>query len=535
MRRDILIGGAVVLVAGLIALRYAGNHVASNAVDLALTHLPPGYTATHGAIEIDPASGATHIDKLLLLRNGQPLFAADDATLTGIGEPDADGVPARLAHLTAHGASFLTYRRVDRIELDGVELHNLRALLDPASYPTGKPASTERMKLLESADIYGATLHVEPPPPANGGRAVPPFDVTAQHAHAAGISARLFSAPPPPNALSDPAFAADLLRAFAEESGSVEGISAQIPQGGTFTIGSDTVQGYDGGHVQSETLEAIGWVGTRVPGSVSLQKFEMKNLDTTRLLDRLPAMLADPKKAGAQLSDSVRYDSLDLHGFKADFPTAPLVTLQAVSATNSYSDAGVITGAGTLTGLAIVTTGRPLKPEAQRALQQFGMADFAIDASGKSRLDPATGRVTGEASEVFRDLGTLHISADLDGVPLGQQDPAHVADAFRDTKLIAADLRWDDASLAGRLFKMAAAQTGKSEQELRATISLGLMGLTAMLPDQPDAADQVNAFLDGRHSLEIKLAPPAPVRLGDLASVPVPQKAQVLGAKIKGG
>ncbi|MEJ0048701.1 MAG: hypothetical protein WDN04_23265 [Rhodospirillales bacterium] len=55
-----------------------------------------------------------------------------------------------------------------------------------------------------------------------------------------------------------------------------------------------------------------------------------------------------------------------------------------------------------------------------------------------------------------------------------------------------------------------------------------------MLPDQPDAADQVNAFLDGRHSLDISLAPPAPVRLGDLAAVPVPEKAHVLGVKIKG-
>jgi hypothetical protein len=128
----------------------------------------------------------------------------------------------------------------------------------------------------------------------------------------------------------------------------------------------------------------------------------------------------------------------------------------------------------------------------------------------------------------------LHISADLNGVPLTQQDPAHMADAFRDTKLIAADIRWDDASLAGRLFKVAAAQTGKSEQELRATIAMSLLGIAAVLPDQPDAADQINAFLDGRHSLEITLAPPAPVRLGDLASVPVPDKAHVLGVKIKG-
>jgi len=534
MRRDILIGGAVVLVAGLIALRYAGNHVATNSVDMALARLPPGYSATHGAITIDPSNGSMHIDKLVLLRNGQLLFTADDATLTGIGAPDADGVPARLGHLTAHGASFLTYRRIDRIELEGVALRHLRALFDPASYPNGKPANADRVNLLDSADVYGAVAHVEPPPPQNGGRPVPPFDITTQHAHAAGISGRLLSSPPSPGTLKDPAVAADLLRAFAEDSGGAEGISAEIPQGGSFTIGSYTVQGYDAGKLDSVDVEAIGWVGTINPGSASLQKFEMKHLDMTRLLDRLPAILADPKKAGSQLSDSVRYGSVDIRGFKADFPTAPLVTLESVTGTNSYSDSGVITGEGTLTGLGIVTTGRPLKPAAQVALQQFGMADFAMDATGKSRLDPSSGRVTGETTEKFRDLGTLRISADLDGVPLNQQDPAHMVDAFRDTKLINADLRWDDASLVGRLFKVAAAQTGKSEQELRATISLSLLGVSAMLPDQPDAADQINAFLDGRHSLEIIVAPPAPVKIGDLASVPVPQKAHFLGVKIKG-
>jgi hypothetical protein len=534
MRRDILIGGAIVLAVGLIGLRFVGNHVASTSVDAALAHLPPGYSATHGAVSVDPASGASHVDKLVLLRNGQPLFSADDVTLTGLGAPDADGVPARLGHLTAHGAAFLTYRHIDRIELDGVALHNLRALIDPHSYPNGKPASADRMDLLASSDVFGATMHVEPPPPKNGGPIVAPFDVTVQHAHAEGIRSRLFAAPPTPEALQDPAFVTDLARAVAETSASVEGINAQLPQG-SFTLGSETVQGYDAGRVQRASLEAIGWVGTTVPGSVSLQKFEVKNLDMTRLLDRLPALIANPQKAGTQLNDSVRFDSVDLRGFKADIPAAPLVTLESISGTNSYGTGGIITTTGEMKGLAIVTTGRAIKPTAQQALQQFGMADFAIDGSGRSRLDPSTGRVTGDGGQMtFRDLGTLHITYDLDGVPLSQQDPAQVADAFRNTKLIAAEMRWDDASLTGRLFKVAAAQTGKSEQELRATISLSLLGLIAMLPDQPDAADQVNAFLDGRHSLEITLAPPAPVRLGDLEAVPLPQKAHVLGVRITG-
>jgi hypothetical protein len=61
------------------------------------------------------------------------------------------------------------------------------------------------------------------------------------------------------------------------------------------------------------------------------------------------------------------------------------------------------------------------------------------------------------------------------------------------------------------------------------------MSLGFLMPEQPDAGAQVNAFLDGKHRLIVTIAPPhAPISLGDVASAPPAEKAAILGITIKG-
>ncbi|MEJ0048703.1 MAG: hypothetical protein WDN04_23275 [Rhodospirillales bacterium] len=57
----------------------------------------------------------------------------------------------------------------------------------------------------------------------------------------------------------------------------------------------------------------------------------------------MPALVADPQKASAQLNDSVRFDSVELRGLKADVPGAPLVTLESLESSNKYGSGGAIT------------------------------------------------------------------------------------------------------------------------------------------------------------------------------------------------
>jgi hypothetical protein len=81
---------------------------------------------------------------------------------------------------------------------------------------------------------------------------------------------------------------------------------------------------------------------------------------------------------------------------------------------------------------------------------------------------------------------------------------------------------------------MAALRSGQSEEALRATLALPLASASAFFPDQPDVADQINAFLDGRHRLSVTLAPPAPVSLDEISAAGPAEKAHLLGVTIKG-
>jgi hypothetical protein len=58
-------------------------------------------------------------------------------------------------------------------------------------------------------------------------------------------------------------------------------------------------------------------------------------------------------------------------------------------------------------------------------------------------------------------------------------------------------------------------------------VTLGLM-----LPDQPDAADQVTKFLNQPHTLTVTLNPPQKVTIAEVAAAPVGMRAHLLGLHI---
>jgi hypothetical protein len=175
-------------------------------------------------------------------------------------------------------------------------------------------------------------------------------------------------------------------------------------------------------------------------------------------------------------------------------------------------------------------------PAVQVALQNFGMMDFSLDVDSDGSFDRGTGHLVAKQEDFkFKGLGTLHVTGEIDGLKLDaqptRQDPAA---AFADARLLHGELTWDDASLVARVFKLAELRTGQTEAALRATLALPLASAVAFFPDQPDVADQINAFLDGRHSLTVTLSPPTPVRLVDVTAAAPAEKAHLLGIRIKG-
>ncbi|WP_332690635.1 hypothetical protein [Devosia sp.] len=139
----------------------------------------------------------------------------------------------------------------------------------------------------------------------------------------------------------------------------------------------------------------------------------------------------------------------------------------------------------------------------------------------------------------FADLGALDLTADLTGLTPAVLDQIYAMQAgmgaggemteeqaqaqmmqgmalMQGVSIVSASVRYDDASLAGKLLDLFAAQSGAD----RATF---VEGLKAMLPAMiaesgiPALNDvvvpPVSAFLDDPQSLEVKVAPPSPTSL----------------------
>jgi hypothetical protein len=471
------------------------------------------------------------MSNFVLTHNGVAVLTASDANVTGIGSI-AGGVPKRIGHVTLKDMSAPGWAaHVDRLEADGLETANIQALSDPAAFVNGKPAWTDRRPVLASLKLFGTVLHV----PADLAKHVPAYDLSIKREHVDGISARPFALPADIDAARQPAFTASVLQAMAIDNEGDEDVKADIPGVGKLTVDSDTAQKFDGGRVAHYEIDGIGFVAEKTPGTAHLGQIAITGLDATELLAKLPEFAADPKAAQQKYSNPMRIEGFEVHDGKVDFPHSPLVTLVSMNAANETHQGDFSSSSFALTDLDIVTTGRDLPETSRQQLTNFGMADFAVDARAEGSFDRGTGHVIVKQYDVMlKGLGTLHMSCDIDGLQTDSTGQTPPAAALLAARIIHASFEWDDASLTRRLLHVAALRSGQSDDSLRATLALPLASASVFFPDQPDVAEQINAFLDGQHSLTVTIAPPAPVSIAEISAAGMTEKAHMLGIRILG-
>jgi hypothetical protein len=113
------------------------------------------------------------------------------------------------------------------------------------------------------------------------------------------------------------------------------------------------------------------------------------------------------------------------------------------------------------------------------------------------------------------ELGTLTFATDVTSLA------PNVA-ALTQASLAHAKLRYDDASLADRLLRMGAAQSGADPEAFRQQIAGMVLAQSAAIgggsPAILAAGKSAGAFINSPHSLTIELSPPAPVPVMTLES-----------------
>ena len=529
-RRVLIAGGIVAAAVAAFGFRMAVNTGAKTGLDDALAHLPPGFTATHGPVSYNAITGEAQVRDLTLFKDGTKVFSAGNVAVSGVGAPDATGTPKRIGEVIIHNASAGPYQAIERIDLTGLELATVRQVMDPAAYPGGKPAWTDKRPAVEHVEVHGIAG-------AQSVKGAHGQDVNAKFGVALATleGVRLSQLPAPPDLHAPPG----VLAAAVSASMAFNGASAKDV---TFSAdGAAPVSGHiarmsegrgDGGHVGEFEGDDIVLATVKPAGTTSIAGFSGHGLDVSRILALMPVLAADPGTPHPEVLNGMHLERGELHGVAVDYPAGPLVTLASMSGGTADKGASVFE----LRALTVKTSGRTLTPEQHAALASFGMEDFTTDVTEAGGYDPDTQSLVLKRCDIdVHQLGTLHFTMTISGIPQTPMGtPQSIQAAVGTARLNAASVVWDDASLTGRLFRVAAAKQGLTPEQLKAGLAIPLASLPVLMPDQPDAGAQVQAFLDGQHRLSITLNPPVPVSLAQWNSTPAPARASLLGVRVSG-
>ncbi len=172
-------------------------------------------------------------------------------------------------------------------------------------------------------------------------------------------------------------------------------------------------------------------------------------------------------------------------------------------------------------------------PEAQKTIADFGYKEVTGDVKMKGSWNPTDGRMTiTEGAYNFNDVGKLNVLMDISGytpdlvkalqdmnqkMGSGADESAQglaMLGMLQQLNFISMSIRFDDASITGKVLDYAAKQAGQDRAAI-VNQTKGILPFALAQLKDPDFATKVteaaNAYLDNPKSLEIKAAPAAPV------------------------
>jgi hypothetical protein len=166
------------------------------------------------------------------------------------------------------------------------------------------------------------------------------------------------------------------------------------------------------------------------------------------------------------------------------------------------------------------------------AIDAFGMDTLTMDLMVKSRGNEADKHTVVTEDLELKSLAQLHLAADITGydAAAAKNDPKA---ALFTTTLNSATIALQDNGLIDRSFNAAATIMHSTPDAVRAQLAIGLVTLGLMIPDQPDATDQVSTFLNHPGTLTITMNPPQKITIGDIGQAAAQEKAHLLGVHIQ--
>lgn len=158
------------------------------------------------------------------------------------------------------------------------------------------------------------------------------------------------------------------------------------------------------------------------------------------------------------------------------------------------------------------------------ALARLGYEALVLDYDSRTHYDAAAARMSLTQHLAAQDAGKLALSLQLGHYPpaLEAPDAATLSLRLMRAELEHLELRYDDASLAGRLLKLYAETTGRDVDSVQQEFAARARAQRQALAGKPAllaSLDAVEAFLRKPGTLTLVLAPPKPVTLGTLVAL----------------
>jgi hypothetical protein len=335
-----------------------------------------------------------------------------------------------------------------------------------------------------------------------------------------------------------------------------DAIAAQMAGSGmTLTIGSSEVSGSnviakdvsfsvpnsEPVKLGDVTLENVSEDGDGyLVGKISAPAFDKVDGDNTVKFGG--ASMNNVHVAGASETDPVKklflYESIEMGTFKLDYKGKEAVSVEGAKFTMSpYKPGETLLFDGQFTGIhadfSVATD-----PKIIETFATLGYSQINGVIGAKGSWNPVDGRIEMTETFDFKDVGLLNLVMDITGYT-----PKFVTDLQQMNKSLegkddgakglaflglmqqltfnSVSLRFDDASLTGRVLDFTAKQ-GNQKREDVINQAKGVVPVLAMQLQDPEFAQKVSAavsaYLDSPKNIEIKAAPATPLSFAILAA-----------------
>jgi len=412
----------------------------------------------------------------------------------------ADG---QIQQASATGFADTNGNRIASAEAHAIDLGGLDRVFDTGRYGPGEPRWAVPRPLIGQAALMGVRSQDKG------------VMVAIDRISLSGFAARPFEQAPHTSYVDSPAFIGDAAAALSVGAASLSGLRYQDERiKSAATLRALSLSGYADGALAQISLDGLAVLDSdgAAPSKVTVGHFELNGLTATKLLHDLAGGSTESLPMAASRG-GVRLAGLALAAVSVTPATGPAITLDSFDETETGSAPMRFTAR--LSGLTIPARSNP---DLAQALGAIGVDPLVLDLDETGSYDIAGGKAVADPLVLTaRGLGSLSISAQFTHVPRDFLLQASPWTAIDGVGVGALTIRFTNDALVQRLLALQARQAGKTVGEMTDAAKLAAsFAAAAAVPTQPDAGEQVAAFIADPHSLTLTATPAAPIPFGEL-------------------